>query len=209
MTTPAPPASPAPPPLRHELARKALHLVAVVVPVAYALGVPRARLLAGLLLLLAVALLVEVARWWLPAARRLFVRATGGLLRAHEHAALSGATWLLGSFVLVTWLAPAGAAIAAMWAVAAGDAAAAVVGRAFGRHRSARTGKSLEGSAACAVVAGAGAFLVAGTGPAASVAAGIAAAAAEWPSRPGDDNLRVAASTALAVVLVERLLAVA
>lgn len=198
--------------LRHELARKAIHLAAAAVPVAYALGAPRARLLAGLLLLLAIALLVELARWWLPAARRAFTRATGALLRPHEHAGLSGATWMVASFALVVWLAPPRAAIAAMWAVAVGDAAAALVGRALGGRvfgrRAARTGKSLEGSVACAVATAVGAFAVAQVGPAASLVAGVAAAAAEWPSAPGDDNLRVAATVAVAVVLMERLLAI-
>ena len=198
---------------RRELARKAIHLASAVVPVAYALGLPRARLLAGLLLLLAAALVVELARHRLPAARRLFTRATGALLRAHEHRALSGATWMLVSYVLVTWLAPRPAAIAAMWAVAVGDAAAAIVGRAVGgrwfpARRSARTGKSLEGSLACLVATAAGAALVARLGPAACVAAGIAATLAERPSRPGDDNVRVATATALAVVLVHAMLGV-
>ena len=57
----SPPAAPDRPPtlaLRHELARKALHLTSATVPVAYALGAPRDLLLALLGVLVLVALLV-------------------------------------------------------------------------------------------------------------------------------------------------------
>lgn len=194
--------------LRHELARKSLHLTSAAAPIAYALGLPRRVLLAALVVLLAIALGVELLRHRAEPARTLFTRATGPLLRAHEQerGRWSGATWMLLSYVLVTWLAPAPAAIAAMWGVAVGDAAAAIVGRWIGRRRIGTTGKSLEGTLACAVASTAGALVVAGLGPAASVAAGVAAAAAEYPSRPFDDNVRVAGAVALTVVAVSALL---
>ena len=66
---------------------------------------------------------------------------------------------------------------------------------------------SLEGSAACCVATAAGALWVAGLGPAVIVEAGVAAAAAERPGRPLDDNLRVAGAVALAVVAATWLLA--
>src|SRR5690606_32677393 len=109
--------------LRHELARKALHLTAATAPLAYAAGLPRATLLGALGVLGAAAVGVELARRRAPRVRLLFHRATGPLLRQHEHAGWSGATWMLVAFVAVVWLAPRPAAIAAMWAVAVGDAA--------------------------------------------------------------------------------------
>ena len=203
------PAAPGPAPaslsLRHELARKALHLTSATVPLAYAAGMPRAPLLALLVVLLVTALLVELTRRRVHLVRRAFHRATQPLLRAHEHERVAGATWLLLAFVLVVWLCPRATAIAATWAVAVGDAAAAVVGRWLGRHRAGAHGKSLEGSLACVVATALGALLVARLGPFASLAAGVAAAAAEWPARPLDDNLRVAGAVVAAVTAADAL----
>ncbi len=196
--------------LRRELARKALHLSSAIVPIAYAAGVPRFAVLSLLAVLLAIAIVVELARHRHAIARAFFDRAAGPLLREHEHDRWSGATWMLVSFVLVVWLAPRAAAVAAMWAVSVGDAAAAVVGRWLGgrwlgRRRFGAAGKSIEGSVACFVATAAGAAWVAGLGPVASVLAGVAAAVAEWPDGPLDDNVRVAGAVALTVVAATHL----
>lgn len=206
--------------LRHELARKALHLTAAAAPVAYALGLPRRTLLVVLCVMGAVAVGVELARRRAPLARDLFHRAAGPLLRQHEHEGLSGATWMLASFIGVVALAPRAPAIAAMWAVAVGDASAAVVGRSLARRReliAAARGrplppspgrrKSLAGSAACLVATLVGALWLAGLGPVPSVVAAVAAAVAEWPRMRLDDNVRVAAAVAGAVMLTSFLLA--
>jgi dolichol kinase len=179
------------------------------VPLAYAAEMPRRTLLAVLVVLLLVALLVELARRRHEAVRHAFHRATSPLLRAHEHERWVGATWMLLAYVLVVWLAPRAAAIAATWAVAVGDASAAIVGRSVGRWRIGAHGKSLEGSLACCVATALGAAFVARLGPAVSIAAGIAAAVAEWPGRPLDDNVRVAAAVALTVAGVGAWLAAA
>jgi len=129
--------------LRRELARKALHVTSAVVPVAYATGVPRAVLLPLLLALVAVAAAVELARRRSDRARERFLRATGLLLRAHEHQRLSGATWLLVSFALAVALYPRAVAVAAMWGVAIGDASAAVVGRVAALRRARRARRAV------------------------------------------------------------------
>ena len=199
---PLPPAV-APLTLRRELARKALHLTSVVVPLAYAAGLVTRRPLAALVLLLfGVALAVELGRARSERVRARFARATGALLRAHEHHRWAGATWLLGAFALSLLLFPRAVAVAAMWAVSVGDASAAVVGRTLGRHRLlAGSTKTLEGSVACAVATFVGASLVARLGPGASVVAALAAAAAEAPSRPLDDNVRVALAVGGGILL--------
>ena len=178
--------------LRHELARKAIHLQSVAIPAAYALGVPRVLLLAVLAVLLLAALIVEVARRRSSHVRSRFARAFAPLLREHEHAGIAGATWLLLAFLLAVLLLPRQAAIAATWAVSTGDAGAALVGRWLGTRRWTSSGKTLEGSAACMVLSFTGAWLVAGLPVATSVVAAGLAGAAEWPSRPLDDNLRIA-----------------
>lgn len=212
--------------LRRELARKALHITSASVPLAYAAGLPRRALLASLAALLAVALVVELGRARSERVRAHFTRATGALLRAHEHHRWSGATWLLAAFLIAALLFPRDVAVAAMWAVALGDASAAVVGRWLGRHRlpaalaggfprssaassagssagsfASGAAKTLEGSAACALAAFLGAALVARLGAGASVVAALLAAVAEAPARPLDDNVRVALAVGCGILL--------
>ncbi len=216
--------------LRRELARKALHLVFVVVPVAYAFGFPRAWLLAVLGAGAIVAVAVELARAWHAPARERFLRWVGVLLREHEHARWSGATWMVLSMLGVAAFAPRGVAVAAMWAISAGDAAAALVGRAFERRGGVREsggqargtagagragdaesmgvngakragGKTVRGSLACFAVTLAGALALAHLPPAESVAAAALATVAERYGEPVDDNVRIAATVALGIAL--------
>jgi len=120
--------------LRREVARKALHLVFVVVPVTYAFGLPRRWLVAALGAAAVVAVTIEVARAWHAPTRERFVRWVGALLREHERARWSGATWMVLSMLGLAALVPHGVAVAAMWAISAGDAAAALVGRTLERR---------------------------------------------------------------------------
>ena len=196
------PAADVPLALRHELARKALHLTSAAVPVAYAGGLVERRWLAAfLLVLLGVALAVELGRARSERLRAHFTRATGALLRAHEHHRWSGATWLLAAFAAAVILFPPAVAVAAMWAVSIGDAGAAIVGRAFGRHRIAGLAKTVEGSVACAALTLLGARLVARLDIGACVVAALVAALAEAPSRPLDDNVRVALAVGGGILL--------
>jgi dolichol kinase len=201
VTTPPAPAD-VPLALRHELARKALHLTSAAVPVAYASGLIQRRWLAAFVVaLLGVALAVELGRSRSERLRAHFTRATGSLLRAHEHHRWSGATWLLAAFAIAILLFPPAIAVAAMWAVSIGDAGAAVVGRAVGRHRIGGLSKTIEGSAACAALTFAGARLVARLDLGACVVAALAAAVAEAPRRPFDDNVRVALAVGGGILL--------
>ncbi len=182
--------------LRHEVARKAIHLASAVVPAAYAAGLPRRWLLAGLGAALLVALAVEAARRRLPGVRAPFERRLGGLLRAHERDRWSGATWMALAYLLAAALFPRPVAVAAMLAVALGDAAAAVVGRWAAARRPPVTGdaggKTWAGTVACGVATALGALLVARLTPGAALACAAAAALAERPRGPLDDNVRVA-----------------
>ena len=187
--------------VRRELARKALHLPWAFVPVAYALGVSRTALIGGLLAACTCAVVVELARSRSEQVRLVFDRATGLLLREHERHRWSGATWLLLSFLLIVLFFDAPAAIAAMWAIAVGDASAAIVGRTIGRYRPGNSRKSIEGSLACAIVSALGAWLLAQLSPATSIIAGISAAAAEWPARPLDDNVRIGLGVGIGILL--------
>ncbi len=189
--------------LRHELARKALHLFSLAAPLAYAFGFPRGGLLLVLALAALCALGVEIGRAAHEPARRLFMDAFGELLRVHEMARWTGATWLVIALLLAVALYPRDVAIAAMWSVSAGDAAAALAGLWWARLRGtgASNGKTVAGSVACLLVSAAGAMLLAGFGVGESVAIGVVAAAAERPSRPLDDNLRVVLAVGIGILL--------
>jgi dolichol kinase len=199
-----------PVPLRAELARKTIHVASSAIAVAYAAGLPRASLLLLLAVLLAVAVMVEVARQRSAWARERFVGTVGSMLRAHEHDRWSGASWLLAAYALSAVLFPRDVAVAAMLAAGLGDASAAVVGRAVSRARARRgapvtAGKTLVGSVACAVVTFAAASLVATLAPLSAMACALAAAAAErWDvprSHPIDDNVRVSLAAGGAALL--------
>ena len=177
--------------LRWELTRKALHISWAVVPIVYALGLPRQVVLISLAIACAVALAIEIGRATSSSFGVAFTRRTGILLREHEHRRWSGATWLLLSFLLSVLIFERPIAIAAMWAVAVGDAAAAIAGRTIGRHRLGRSAKTIEGSVACALVTTAGALGIAQLPPMPSVVAGMMAALGEWPAGPLDDNVRI------------------
>jgi dolichol kinase len=198
--------------LQRELARKLLHVSTAVVPVAYAAGLPRGVVGGALGALASVALAVELARRSRRGAAH-FTRATGALLREHEHAgAWAGATWLLLAFLLAVLAFPRAVAVAAMLGVSLGDAAGAVVGRWWSERRAramraaatvaaptdvsptlgiARSAKTWMGTAACAIATTIGALLVARLGVMESLLAGVLAAAAERPVWRFDDNLRI------------------
>ncbi len=185
--------------LRHELARKAIHLSSAIVPAAYAAGLRRDLLAALLGGALVVALAVELSRRHVARVRDPFERLLGALLRPHERARWSGATWMLVAYLLAVALFPRPVAVAAMLAVALGDAAAAVIGRWAGARRAATSpapapgaGKTWAGTVACGVATILGALLVARLAPGAALACAVAAALAERPSGPLDDNVRVA-----------------
>ena len=188
--------------VRAEFARKAIHLATAVLPIAWAFEViSTAQLRALLSAALAVAFAVEILRRRIGSAQHRFEALVGPLLRGHEHAALTGATWLALAMTLVVWVAPPAAALAALWAAAVGDASAALVGRSVGAWRGLPPGrKSIAGSIAAIVSTALGCAWLVPTSWGIALALGAVAALAEYPRRPGDDNLRVALAVALAAV---------
>lgn len=176
---------------RRELARKAIHLSSTAVPIALALGIERRIALVVLGALALIAVIVEAARAAFPSAATRFEVLFQPLLRAHESTRVTGATWLIAAMFAAVLLLGRDAAIVATWAAAVGDTAAALIGMRFGRIRSVRDGKSLEGSAACLLVTAAGALLLTGVGIAVALLAAVTAAAAERFPWPHDDNIRI------------------
>jgi dolichol kinase len=190
-----------------ELTRKALHLVFAGVPVALAAGVPRDIVLAILGGMLAVAVVLEVARRRSAAVATTFTRMVGPLLREEESGRWTGATWLILVCLAAVWMLPRADAIAVTWAAAVGDASAALVGIPVGGRLvrlgpNGGRGKSIEGSAACFLVTLAGAYALAGLSARVALLVAAAATAAEWLQSPVDDNVRVGAATTAVLILV-------
>ena len=183
--------------LHRERARKALHLLSAGAPVAYAAQAPRAILTWILAAVAAVAITVEVTRRLAPPMQRALDCVAGSLFRPHEHAGVTGATWLILALLLTIAVLPRPEAIATMWAAAVGDPAATLVGRTVGRIRLHPDGKSLEGSLACLATTALGAWLVAGLPASVALLAGLAAALAEWPRGPLDDNIRISVAAGI------------
>jgi dolichol kinase len=173
-------------------------------PIGLALGWTSQRTLQVVLASAAAcAIIIEALRATWPAFAKMFAQAVGGLLRTHERAALTGATWLALAMAAVLWFAPLNAAIAALWAAALGDAAAAVVGRSATRLRQRPvTGKTFIGSAAALAVTATGVLWLTPASVVVALSLGAVAAIAERPAKPLDDNLRIALAVALAATLL-------
>jgi dolichol kinase len=183
---------------RAELSRKGIHLASSVFPVAWGLGWVAPVVVKGALAsALCIALALEVSRRHLPVVQRWFTSWFGGMLRAHESRALTGATWILAAMLLCALLLPPRAALCALWAGVVGDAAAALVGRALA-SRAAGGGKTWIGSAACAAASAIGPWWLVAASPLAAIGVGLAAALAERPQLAIDDNARVAVVAGLA-----------
>jgi len=200
-------------PYRVELQRKAIHLGALVLPLAIlALPTPLVRWPLTVLAGLAVAL--DVARQRSPAVRRVLVdRAFGWMMRPEEipveggPLVFNGAVWMCLSAAACAWLFPPAVGAAALAMLMIGDGAAAVVGRRIGKTRWPGTTKSVEGSAAyvvSAILTG----LAVSAWPGADLTFGVvlvgalAGAALEALPIPVNDNFRVPVLSGLAMLAV-------
>lgn len=198
---------------RVELQRKAIHLGALVLPLAIlALPTPTVRLALTALALLAIAL--DVARQRVPAVRDAIVRVFGWMMRPEElpppgaPLVFNGAVWMCLSAAACAWVFPPDVGAAALAMLMIGDAAAALVGRRFGRTRWPRSPKSVEGSAAYVVAAFATGLAVnlwpsADLGIALPLVGALVGAALEALPIPIDDNMRVPLLSGLAMVLAQ------
>jgi len=133
---------------RAELARKAIHLCSLSIPIAYHF-VDKTT---ALLILIPLALIFTVGdivskrvKWFGNLVSFFF----GKILRRHERPDsphLNGASWVLISSVLVVAAFPKFIAMTALTILIISDILAAIVGRSVGRHKV--YDKSIEGSAA-------------------------------------------------------------
>ena len=143
-----------------EIKRKAIHLVALIIPLGFYFF-PAKPALVLLFSVTAVSVAVETARLLFPAVQTRFLNFFSRLLRPHEVRRFTGSTFILLSASLCAavlvqgregeWNLPGEARAALFYAfsfIILGDAAAAIVGKTWGRRRIFGT-KTLEGTLAC------------------------------------------------------------
>ncbi len=189
---------------RAEVGRKALHLLALGVPLSMAwIGAPLAVWLVSIAAVLAVA--GDALRVVWPPFRRFIRHVFGGLMRPSEWPdagasfTLNGATSVLAACALAGWLFPLDVAVPVLCAALIADAAAALVGRRFGRHAWGTHGRTVEGSAAFVVSA---AVVLAGFGTAALPLGGAALVGAMLEALPLPLNDNIVVPLGMGAVLV-------
>lgn len=191
-----------------EIKRKALHLLALVVPVGMGwLGNPAA--LYVLVPVTALAVGADVLRAYSVPFNRFIRSLFGPLMREEElpevgtGVVVNGASCVLVGATVLAALFPMDIAVPVFVMTMIADAAAALVGRRMGRHPWPGSSHTMEGSAAfvatgLAVLA----FFPSVSLPAAAVGV-IAGAAVEAGPLPVNDNIRVPVVSALVIVLLQ------
>ena len=195
------------PPLAVEGSRKALHLVALVVPLFMAVA-GRSVSLMVLIPLSLLALTGDILRARVQAFRNFIEGFFGFMMRADERGPIggpvrvNGATWVLLSAAVLSIIFPLAYAVPALASFMIGDAAAALVGIRFGRTKWGVGERTLEGSAAFVAVA----LPIIMLFPTITLTSGIvcvfAGAVAEIFPRPLNDNIRVPVVMATVLILL-------
>lgn len=189
---------------RAELRRKALHLLALSIPLSMAwIGAPLAVWIVTAAALLGVTGDVLRAVW--PRFRALIRTVFGGLMRPSEWPEaegvimLNGATSVLVACALAGWVFPLAVAVPVLCAALIADAAAAIVGRQLGRHVWGDHGRTIEGSAA---FVGSAALVLAGAGVAPGGVGGAALVGALLEALPLPLNDNIVVPLGMGAVLV-------
>lgn len=194
-----------------ELVRKAIHLLALVIP-ASVLWFGKWPALTIWAPFAVFALIADVSRVRFHGVNKFVRLIFGWIMRDEEKPAvgsgpvINGATWVLISASLTILLFPEPIAVAAFSMFMIADAAAAIFGRRFGKHKWGSHGRTVEGTLAFVVMAlavglGLGAILPMLSWVQVVVSTPFAAAAEAVPE-PLNDNLRVPLITGLVMWLV-------
>ena len=135
--------------LPYEIARKAIHLSSLSIPVIYWF-ISRELALLLLFPLFSGFLMIDVLKNFFPPVSSWYHRTFDAMLRTHELSGnkmyLNGATNIVMAALLLVLLFPKIIAVTAFSMVAVSDTLAAIIGKTVGKHRFGQ--KSMEGSAA-------------------------------------------------------------
>lgn len=134
---------------RDELIRKLIHLISLSIPIIYYF-IPTSTAAIILGILAAVALFMDLGRYFFPEFGKIFYKFFGFLLRKHEidheKKNLNGATYVLLAAFLGVLIFPKVIFITAFSILIISDTSAALIGRKFGKIKFLR--KSFEGTLA-------------------------------------------------------------
>jgi dolichol kinase len=175
-----------------EIYRKSVHISSLVLPLSYRyiFGYDRKLTIMVIFPLAFAAVIVELIRLEHRTVKRIFYRVFGIMMRKHEIANLTGASYLLTSTVFCIALFPKEIAFAALSFLALGDTFAAVFGIRFGRRKLINSYKSLEGSIACFAICLSYA-LIFQLHPVIALTGAFSATFAEMSRIPIDDNVKM------------------
>jgi dolichol kinase len=193
--------------LRYEVARKAIHLSSLSIPVIYC-HISRELALLLLVPLFTGFFLVDMLKNFVAPVSVWYHTTFDSMLRTHEiqkeknH--LNGATCITLSALLLVLFFPKVIVVASFSMVAISDTLAAIVGKAFGKHRFGQ--KSIEGSAAFFLSAMVIVLVVPGINPFIGLAMAVFATVTEaFVVRIGgfriDDNLTIPLVSAMVGIL--------
>jgi dolichol kinase len=134
---------------RYEVARKAIHLSSLSIPIIYWF-ISRELALILLVPLFSGFFLIDLLKNFFTPVSVWYHNTFGAMLRTHElkqgKAHLNGATYIVMAALLLVLFFPKIIAVAAFTMVAVSDTLAAIIGKTFGKHRFGQ--KSVEGSVA-------------------------------------------------------------
>jgi len=173
-----------------ELARKAIHLTSLVIPVGFFIF-NHVFIIAALAAAFLISATFDFLRLFGHFAVRDFLsRVFGFMIRPREQKSFSGSTTILFAALLVYLFYDLPVAAAAMIIIVLGDTAAAIIGRLIGKIRL-RNNKSLEGTLAFVIFATAGVLLVPGLEIQIGIIGALTGALFEALPIPIDDNISV------------------
>ncbi len=185
-----------------EIYRKSVHVASIILPLSYRyiFNYDKSLTVTVLLPLALIAVIIELFRLEHKTAKKIFYRIFGIMLRKHEVANLTGASYLLTSSVFTITLFPHDIAFISLSFLALGDTFAAVAGIRFGKRKLKNNYKSFEGSLACFVSCFIFA-LIYSIHPTMAFVGAIAATFAELSKIPIDDNIKLPIFTAIIMSL--------
>ncbi len=132
---------------RDEVVRKLIHLCSLSIPIIYYF-ISKTSAIIILSITTFIALVIDLSRYFSPAAGRFFYSIFGFLLREHEldtsKKNLNGATYVFISAVICVIIFPKILFITAFSILIISDSLAALIGRKYGKHKF--LSKSLEGT---------------------------------------------------------------
>ena len=183
-------------PYRAELIRKAIHLLALILP-AGMWYLDKGTALLFLIPFAVIALLGDVGRVYLPWWHNLVNKVFSWIMRSDEVQPLggpiriNGATWVCLSALLLTLFFPGKTGAAALTMFMIADASAALFGRKWGRHYWGQSKKTIEGTIAFFITGAIILYFFPGMDLFRALCASGLAAALEILDRPLNDNIQV------------------